>query len=178
MPYLYATTAYLYTARIAPPGVVALLGLLIGKLTGKLIGTGAIASVSGCIAPGGGVIPPLVGVLNTYSSNSAGTPGGAIIAVPGVSITAVFGGGNKSAPGDSYSMIFRSVASVIYAMVNFCWVVDGSFGSSAAFLLSCKGAIPYLTDLLFSSFVFYVPNMINVATIKVLGLVLPGITRS
>ena len=123
------------------------------------------------------MLGPLFGVLKTYSSASADTAGGAITAVLGGSITEVFGGENKAPPGDSAAIIFRSAASVLDAMVEFFCVVNGSIGTCAAFGLICKWAIPFLTDLLFSSFVFCVTNMIKVATIKVMGLVLPGITR-
>ena len=87
----------------------------------KFTGTGATASlVSGCVAPGGGVLGPLVGVLNKYHSDSSGISRGAIKAVPGISITAVFGGANKAPPGGYDAMIFLSVASVLGAMVIFC----------------------------------------------------------
>ena len=119
LPCLSATTAYLSPVPLAPPAVVALLGLLLGELSGKLTETGAKASVAGCFSLGGGVLGPIVGVLKRYSSTSTGTYGGAITTVPGRSITSVFGSDNKAPPSDYAAMIFLSIAPIINAMVNF-----------------------------------------------------------
>ena len=178
LPCFSATTAYIYPVPIYPLADVALLGLLLGELAGKLTGTGATAAVSGCVAPGGGVLGPLVRLLKTYSSASAGTAGGAIIAVPGGSITSLFGGANKAPPGECAAMIFRSIASVIDVMVIFFKSWMGALVPVQHLDLSCKGERPFLPDILFRSFVFCVPNMIQVATIKVLGLILLGIAWS
>ena len=120
MPCFSATTASLSPVPLAPPSVVSLLGILIGELEGKLIGTSDTASVYGQIAPGGVVIGPLVGVLKTYASDSAGTAGGVITTVSGGSITSVFSVENKAPPGDSAAMIFRFITSVLDAMFEFC----------------------------------------------------------
>ena len=119
-PCFSATTAYLPPVPLSPPDVLSLLGIILGELAGKLTGTGSTASFSGCVAPGGGVLGPLVGVLKTYSSVSDGTSGGAITSVPGGYITEVFGGTNKAPTGDFAAMIFCSITSVLGAMVKFC----------------------------------------------------------
>ena len=176
--YSYATMVYPSPVTLVPPAVVALMGILIGGLASKSTWTGATVSVAGCIVPEGGVLVSLVVVLRIYSSDSDGTAWGAITAVSGEYIKSIFGGSNKAPPGDYSAMIFYSVASVIYALVKFCWVMDGSVGANYTFGLSCKGERPFLTNFLFIYYVLCVPKMIKVETMKLLGLVLAGITRS
>ena len=86
LPCFSATTASISPVNLSPTAVVALLGILLGELSGKLTGTGDTASVAGCVAPGGGVLGPLVGVLNKYYSDSDDTARGSITAVLGESI--------------------------------------------------------------------------------------------
>ena len=178
MPCFSVTTASISPVNLSPPAIVALLGILLGELSGKLTGTGDTASVAGCVTPGVGVLGPFVGVLNKYYSESDDTARVSITAVPGESIKELFGGANKSPPGDSAAIIFRSVASVLDAMVEFFKIMDGRVGASTAFGLICNGARTVLTDLLSRFFVFYLLNKIKATTIKAIGLILPGITWS
>ena len=63
LPCFSATTASLSPVHLAPTDFVALLGLILGELAGKLTGTVATASVACYSVPLGGVFGPLVEVL-------------------------------------------------------------------------------------------------------------------